>query len=352
MMRRIPYTLLVCLVFLMSTAFMVPAWASPVEDSAEKILAKSQAAMLRRRPKPKAITKVKRPAASPTCEYLCPRGLTKVKPGYMRSYATEAQFPAGILPPRDGPMGHERRSSLCKALRGKVAWPRYAWASVLIVAGGTNETDFTDGLRFRATLLSPHGASSTHSVPIGRCGTRVWGSRPMVAASHPLTSRSDPGSNSMAQARASRASISISISGWASSMMLIKSYRSCSRSICRLGPCRGQDPGNFLYYTGQSAVFSKGTDAAIAGIEYQRFVKATANGAHLSCDCKAGAIFLDDVVGVDAQAGAQYAISLNSGRSGYVKAGYRLVELKKPQTTFCSTTGLRAVTWNLASSSD
>jgi len=85
---------------------------------------------------------------------------------------------------------------------------------------------------------------------------------------------------------------------------------------------------------GQSAVFSKGTDAAIAGIEYRRFVKATASGGTFSCDCKAGAIFLDDVVGVDAQAGAQYAIPMNSGRSGYVKAGYRLVELKKAQNDY------------------
>ena len=78
MMRRIPYTLLVCLVFLITTAFMVPAWASPVEDSAEKILAKSQAASqgVAGEPKPKAITKVKRPAQVSDLRVLCVLGRT------------------------------------------------------------------------------------------------------------------------------------------------------------------------------------------------------------------------------------------------------------------------------------
>ncbi len=85
---------------------------------------------------------------------------------------------------------------------------------------------------------------------------------------------------------------------------------------------------------GQNSVFSKGTDAVITGLEFQRLMKTTSNGAALSCDCKVGGIFLDDVEGWDAQAGAKSTIPLNSGRSGYVKAGYRLAELKKTQNDF------------------
>ncbi len=57
---------------------------------------------------------------------------------------------------------------------------------------------------------------------------------------------------------------------------------------------------------GQNSVFSKGTDAVITGLEFQRLMKTTSNGAELSCDCKVGGIFLDDVEGWDAQAGAKY----------------------------------------------
>jgi hypothetical protein len=85
---------------------------------------------------------------------------------------------------------------------------------------------------------------------------------------------------------------------------------------------------------GQASVFSKTTDAAIAGLEYQKCVKTTSNGATFSWDCKAGAIFLDDVEGWDVQGGARYTISLNSGRSGYLKGGYRLVEMKKGQNDY------------------
>jgi hypothetical protein len=84
----------------------------------------------------------------------------------------------------------------------------------------------------------------------------------------------------------------------------------------------------------QSSIFSKTTDAAATGIEFQKCLKTARNGGTLSCDWKAGAIFLDNVEGWDVQAGAQYAIPMNCGRSGYVKAGYRLVELKKGQNDF------------------
>jgi hypothetical protein len=84
----------------------------------------------------------------------------------------------------------------------------------------------------------------------------------------------------------------------------------------------------------QRCVFSKGSDADIAGVDVEKSVKTTANGGTFSWDCKAGAIFLDDVQGLDVQGGARYTIALNSGRSGYVKGGYRYVELKKSQNDY------------------
>jgi len=80
--------------------------------------------------------------------------------------------------------------------------------------------------------------------------------------------------------------------------------------------------------------WSNSVNAAIAGLEFQRAFKMARNGAVLSWDCKAGGIFLDDTVGGDLETGARYSIPLNCGRSGFVKGGYRFVELKKTQYDF------------------
>ena len=336
MMRRIPYTLLVCLVFLITTAFMVPAWASPVEDSAEKILAKSQAApqSVAGEPKPKAITKVKRPAASQTYEYLCPRpDITKVKPGYMRSYGTEAQLPQGILPTPLTGRWDVGGGVLFAKLRGKVAWPRYAWSGSF-VAGGTNETDFTDGLTLPGHLAVPTWSVKYAFRPNWAVRYSGLGYEANGGGQSSRTITFGPwqqfyGAGQSVQSKYQHLYQRVGLLYDA-----VKSSRSCIGIFADWVHAEDKIQVISSLSVGQNAVFSKGTDAAIAGIEYRRFVKASANGGTLSCDCKAGAIFLDDVVGVDAQAGAQYAISLNSGRSGYVKAGYRLVELKKAQNDY------------------
>jgi hypothetical protein len=80
--------------------------------------------------------------------------------------------------------------------------------------------------------------------------------------------------------------------------------------------------------------WGKNGDSMIAGLELQRCIRAFANGGTLSLDCRAGGIFLDNVAGSDLEAGARYSIPLNCGRSGYVKGGYRVVDIKKSQSDF------------------
>ena len=77
--------------------------------------------------------------------------------------------------------------------------------------------------------------------------------------------------------------------------------------------------------------WGKNGDSMMAGLELQRCIRTFANGGTFSTDCKAGAIFLDDVEGWDAEAAARYSIPLNCGRWGYLKGGYRLVDIKKSQ---------------------
>ena len=336
MMRRIPYTLLVCLVFLITTAFAMPAWASPVEDSAEKLLAKSQVASqgVTGEPKPKAITKVKPQPKHPSYEYWCPRpDITKVKPGYMRSYGTEAQFPEGILATALTGRWDVSGGVLFARLRGKVAWPRYAWAGAY-VAGGTNETDFTDGLTLPGHLAVPtwsikYAFRPNWSVRYSGLGYEANGGGQSSSTITFGPWQQFYGAGQSVQSKYQHIYQRVGLQYDA-----VKSSRSCIGIFADWVHAEDRIQVISSLSVGQSAVFSKGTDAAIAGIEYRRFVKATASGGTFSCDCKAGAIFLDDVVGVDAQAGAQYAIPMNSGRSGYVKAGYRLVELKKAQNDY------------------
>ncbi len=85
---------------------------------------------------------------------------------------------------------------------------------------------------------------------------------------------------------------------------------------------------------GQQPKWGKNGDSMITGLELQRCIRAFANGGTLSMDCRAGFIFLDNVEGSDLEAGARYSIPLNCGRSGYVKGGYRVVDIKKSQNDF------------------
>ena len=78
--------------------------------------------------------------------------------------------------------------------------------------------------------------------------------------------------------------------------------------------------------------WGKNGDSMIAGLEFQRCVRTFANGGTFSLDCRAGGIFLDNVEGSDLSAGARYSVPLNCGRWGYVKGGYRSVEIKKGES--------------------
>jgi hypothetical protein len=335
MMRRIPYTLLVCLVFLITTAFLVPAWASPVEDSAGKNLAQSQVASQSAvgKPKPKAITKVKPQAGCAPCDYRCYRGkICKVKPDYTGRYSGEARYMEGIMAPRAG-RWDASVGVLFARLRGKVAWPRYAWQGAY-VAGGTNETDFTDGLQLPAHIVVPtwsikYAFRPNWAVRYSGLGYEANGGGNSTGTITFGTWQQFYGVGQNVQSKYQHIYHRVGLMYDA-----VKSYRASIGVFADWVHAEDRIEVVSGLGIGQSAIFSKGTDAAITGIEYRRFMKASANGGTLSCECKAGAIFLDDVQGWDAQAGAQYAIPMNAGRSGYVKAGYRLVELKKAQNDF------------------
>lgn len=68
---------------------------------------------------------------------------------------------------------------------------------------------------------------------------------------------------------------------------------------------------------------------AMAGVEFEKCLKKTYNKATLSLECMAGAAFLDDAVGMDAETALKYSIPMNNGRWGFVKGGYRYLTYKR-----------------------
>jgi hypothetical protein len=125
--------------------------------------------------------------------------------------------------------------------------------------------------------------------------------------------------------------------GYQRAQLVYDAVKTCNTSVSVLGGwVHADDRIDVLcVYCGPWInTFSKGTDAATVGLQYQRCIKTAANGGTFSFDHKASAIFLDNVEGYDLQAGARYSIPLNCGRAGYVKGGYRLVTLNKSQSDF------------------
>jgi hypothetical protein len=335
MVRRKHCMLLVCLALLMSTVFLGSAWAAQSEDSAEKIVNKPQVSAQGAvgNLKPKVIAKVKPATMSPPCAYTFARPqITKVKPGYMLSYpAGERLADRGLIAPALSKWDISG-GVLFARLRGSIAWPRFpSWGGFSNV---TNETDFTDGLELPGHLAVPTWSVKYQFRPnwavrySGLAFEANGGGQPSGSISFgPWQQFFGFGQNIQSKYQHGYHRVGLLYDA-------VKNDRSSVRVFADWVHTDDKIAVISSISVGQNSVFSKGTDAAMAGIEFQRYLKTTSNGGTLSCDCKAGAMFLDDVEGWDAQAGAQYTIPLNNGRSGYVKAGYRLVAMKKTQNDF------------------
>ena len=98
---------------------------------------------------------------------------------------------------------------------------------------------------------------------------------------------------------------------------------------------------NCSYCGNWQSVLSKGNDCGTAGIQLQRCLKTSwVNGGTLSFDHSAAAIFLDDVEGWDLYTSIRYSVPLGCNRSGFMKGGYRYVEMKKQETNIVLNTAI------------
>jgi len=337
MLRRIPFTPLVCLVIFLLTILSNASWAAGPDESLEILLKPNQSSVIAAPAVPKANSRYISKVAAPQAAYLWvpppPLGISKVKPALSLPYEF---VPPCILPaPR---MGQWEMSFqvIFANLSGYIGWPRYSnwyWGWF----GNTeNRTDLNDDLQLPIYAAWPQFTASYHFRP-------NWALRYSVLWNQ-LNGGGWPNNYILFGPNWGGGYF------WGQNIQTIFQHayhrvgivydavRTCNSKISVFADLVHTDDKITLGCTGcgyyNTPIWSNSINAAMAGLEFQRCIKTAPNGGTLSWDCKAGGIFLDDTVGGDVEAGARYSIPLNCGRSGYVKGGYRFVDLKKTQYDF------------------
>jgi len=342
MLRRIPFTPLVCLVIFLSIVALSASAASAKDESSvapqnlQPVVAKAPAA---HHNTPKHAVKGWMQPPLFQCLPPSPQAILKVKPGKMvaGTFAVQPFDPGVILPAPQMRQWEMSFQVFFANMSGYIGWPRfsnYYWGWL----GNTeNRTDLNSGLQLPIYAAWPQFTARYYFRP-------NWALRYSV-----LWNQLNGG-------------------GWPNDYILFgpnwygwgffwgqsiqtnmqHAYHRVGLVYDAIRTCRAK-VGVFADWVhtdtkittgcnncgwGTTRTWSNSVNAAIAGLEVQRAFKTARNGATLSWDCKAGGIFLDDTVGGDFEAGARYSIPLNCGRSGYVKGGYRLVDLKKTQYDF------------------
>jgi hypothetical protein len=80
---------------------------------------------------------------------------------------------------------------------------------------------------------------------------------------------------------------------------------------------------------GQTCTVSRTRHMVMGGVGLQRCIRTMCNGATLSCDNKVNLGFLDNTFVLDVQTGLQFSVPMNAGRWGFVRGGYRLLNFNE-----------------------
>jgi hypothetical protein len=89
-------------------------------------------------------------------------------------------------------------------------------------------------------------------------------------------------------------------------------------------------PGGYGYGYGYGGdAFDHSLNMGMAGLEFERCLKTGRYCNTLSLECKAGVAFLDEAFGSDLSTGVKYLIPMGNGRWGYMAGGYRFLTYKK-----------------------
>jgi hypothetical protein len=80
---------------------------------------------------------------------------------------------------------------------------------------------------------------------------------------------------------------------------------------------------------GRCRITSRTRNMVMTGVGFQKCIRTMCNGATLSCDTKASVGWLDDTFALDVQTGLQFSVPMNAGRWGFVRGGYRLLNFNE-----------------------
>jgi hypothetical protein len=333
MLRNKPSTPLVCLVVLVITTLSATAMAAETPDESLDILInaqKSTPAPETYRAKPKfSITPAGQgPRAPRTYSRSYNRPIVKVKrPLYCPP--TPYGIPC-ILPAPRYRQWEMSMQVLFARTRGSVEWPRrgnnyWAWNQY-------SEADFNGNLK-----LPEHEALAIFSAKYQFRSN--WGLR-YVLMSEELSA----GGNSDTQFWFGNRQFNqneIINSKWEHVYQRLElvydAFRSCSGALSVFAGWTHTDDKinvNCQYCGNYSSTMSVHSDLAIMGLEFQKCLKTAPNGGTFSSHCKVGFLFLDNSEGWDIEAALKYSIPVNCGRWGFLKTGYRFIDIKRSETRF------------------
>jgi len=335
MLRRIPATPLVYLVILSITLFVAASWAAGPDESMEIRLKPSPASgspvPAVNKASPHQATRTRRAldyGPSPVFMYF-PPPIMKVKPEVCGVFPL---IPVCILP--SPVMGQWEMSGqvFFARVRGTMQWPRNSWW--LAGYGWGNNVGFTDDLQFpvhqtvgeftaryqfRPNWAFRYSILSAELNGGGWPTDNFWFGWQQITFGQPIQTKWTHYYNRLG--------------------LIYDAIHNCRAKVSVFADWVHTDDRMTLNCTACSAflgspTFSKNGDSMMVGLELQRCVRTFVNGGTFSLDCNAGGIFLDDVEGWDVQAAGRYSVPLNCGRWGYVKGGYRLVDIKKSESDF------------------
>ncbi|HTY25419.1 MAG TPA: hypothetical protein VMC85_19975 [Desulfomonilaceae bacterium] len=334
MLRRIPTTPLVYLVILSITLFVAASWAAGPEESMEILLKPSPTSgspvPAANRARPHQATRTRHAVDyGPSAVYMYPLPpIMKVKPELCGVFPVTAGC---ILPSPVMGQWEVSAQAFFAHVRGTMQWPRNSWW--MTGFGWGNNVGFTDNLQlpahqtvgdfsisyqFRPNWSFRYSILSAELNGGGWPQDQFWFGWQLFSFGQSLQSKWTHYYSRLSLVYDAihncKAKVSV-FAGW---------VHTDDKVTLNCSTC------GFL----ASPTFSKNGDSMMVGLELQRCVRTFANGGTFSTDCKGAAIFIDDVEGWDAEAAGRYSVPLNCGRWGYVKGGYRLIDIKKSQSEF------------------
>ncbi|MFH1116326.1 MAG: hypothetical protein V1792_20630 [Pseudomonadota bacterium] len=335
MLRRTPFTPLVCLVVFASTFFAAGAWAADPNESLEILLKPNKAgvspstAIHKAKARPRTLAMR---SAGPAFPYapLPPGAITKCQPNFGPPCG-----PVGcILPhPRERQWEFGAQAFFART-KGVVQWPRYS-PYYLTYRGWENWADLNDDMKF-----PEHGVLadlSAHYQFKPNWGVRYEVLFDEINGGGWPTNQFLFGNQSTGVITYGQEIQTKWLHAYHRLMLVYDAVKTCQSAISVAGGWAHADDKislnctNCGYYTRE---FNKSLDSGIVQVEFKRCVRTAANGGTFSWDNKAAVIFGDDVEGYDVEAGGRFSIPVNCGRWGFVKGGYRFVQLKKAQTDY------------------